>query len=310
MIRWFIYTPGTCLSSIFGFQPSKTRPFPIKTRVIWVPGIHIHSLKLTAKAPENCPGPKRQGQYSNHTFSGALASSFREGVYIYIYLSVCVCVFSINWWTPDFSTIKFGVQQLLAGHQPMPRQKRLLPATSCAWVPPMAVRSCLVENDEAIRWPLENWITLPKSNIAIENPPFWWYLQGNKGIFMGYVSFREGSALDRRCANASVHRRIKKVQAVRRIKLRPLELDHLRFRQAPSCQGKKMVSRDSWMYPYQRIRIGNPYISNTYHMGTLLGVQPIVLTIGALTIFSTWAWRWAMVSGAYHAHSFLETCQM
>ena len=31
--------PGTCLSSIFGFQPSKTRSFPIKTRVIWVPGI-------------------------------------------------------------------------------------------------------------------------------------------------------------------------------------------------------------------------------------------------------------------------------
>ena len=85
------------MSSIFGFQPSKTRPFPIKTRVIWVPVIHIHSLKLTAKAPENCPGPKRQGQYSNHTFSGALASSFREGVYIYIsiYLSIylCVCFF-------------------------------------------------------------------------------------------------------------------------------------------------------------------------------------------------------------------------
>ena len=34
--------------------------------------------------------------------------------------------------------------------------------------------------------------TLPKTNIAIENPPFWWYLQGNKGVFMGYVSFREG----------------------------------------------------------------------------------------------------------------------
>ncbi len=28
--------------------------------------------------------------------------------------------------------------------------------------------------------------TLPKTNIAIENP-------GNKGVFMGYVSFREGS---------------------------------------------------------------------------------------------------------------------
>ena len=34
--------------------------------------------------------------------------------------------------------------------------------------------------------------TLPKTNIAIENPPFWWYLQGNKWVFMGYVRFREG----------------------------------------------------------------------------------------------------------------------
>ncbi len=35
--------------------------------------------------------------------------------------------------------------------------------------------------------------TLPKTNRAIENPPSWWYLQGNMGIFMGYVSFREGT---------------------------------------------------------------------------------------------------------------------
>ena len=28
----------------------------------------------------------------------------------------------------------------------------------------------------------------------MENPPFWWYLQGNMGIFMGYVSFREGKS--------------------------------------------------------------------------------------------------------------------
>ena len=42
--------------------------------------------------------------------------------------------------------------------------------------------------------PLTNqWlITLPETNIAMENPPFWWYLPGKMGIFMGYVSFREG----------------------------------------------------------------------------------------------------------------------
>ena len=33
---------------------------------------------------------------------------------------------------------------------------------------------------------------LPGTNIAMENPPFWRYLTGKMGIFMGYVSFREG----------------------------------------------------------------------------------------------------------------------
>ena len=42
-----IYTlPGTCLSSILGLQPSKTRSFPIKTRVIWVPGIQCVHLSF------------------------------------------------------------------------------------------------------------------------------------------------------------------------------------------------------------------------------------------------------------------------
>ena len=34
--------------------------------------------------------------------------------------------------------------------------------------------------------------TLPETNIAMANPPFWWYLPGKIGIFIGYVSFREG----------------------------------------------------------------------------------------------------------------------
>ena len=36
-----IYIPRTQLSSIFEGQPSKTRPFSIKTRVIWVLGIYM-----------------------------------------------------------------------------------------------------------------------------------------------------------------------------------------------------------------------------------------------------------------------------
>ena len=34
--------------------------------------------------------------------------------------------------------------------------------------------------------------SLPETNIAHENSPFWLYLPGKMAIFMGYVSFREG----------------------------------------------------------------------------------------------------------------------
>ena len=39
----YIYIPGTCLSSMLGVKPSKTRPCSSKTRVIWVPGIYIYN---------------------------------------------------------------------------------------------------------------------------------------------------------------------------------------------------------------------------------------------------------------------------
>ena len=38
------YIPGICLSSILGLEPSKRRPLLFNTRVMWVPGIHIHIL--------------------------------------------------------------------------------------------------------------------------------------------------------------------------------------------------------------------------------------------------------------------------
>ena len=40
-LQMWYYIPGTQLTSIFEGQPSKTRPFPIKTRVCWVLGIYI-----------------------------------------------------------------------------------------------------------------------------------------------------------------------------------------------------------------------------------------------------------------------------
>ena len=36
------FFPRTCLSSIFGFEPSKRRPFRFKTGVIWDPGMYIY----------------------------------------------------------------------------------------------------------------------------------------------------------------------------------------------------------------------------------------------------------------------------
>ena len=51
-----------------------------------------------------------------------------------------------------------------------------------------AVRLCLP-------WRAGSMFTLPDTNIAHKNPPFWWYLPGKIGIFMGYVSFREGISI-------------------------------------------------------------------------------------------------------------------
>ena len=43
----YIYIPETCLSFVLGVEPSKRRAFPIKTRVMWVPGIYIYIAVFT-----------------------------------------------------------------------------------------------------------------------------------------------------------------------------------------------------------------------------------------------------------------------
>ena len=52
-----------------------------------------------------------------------------------------------------------------------------------------------VDGSEIRRSPVDMVNTLPETNIAMENPPFGWYLPGKMGVFMGYVSFREGIPL-------------------------------------------------------------------------------------------------------------------
>ena len=44
-----------------------------------------------------------------------------------------------------------------------------------------------------IFWVGSGRFTLPETNIALENPPFSWYLPVNLGIFYGYVSLTEGT---------------------------------------------------------------------------------------------------------------------
>ena len=59
---------------------------------------YLPSLKLTAKAPENGPKPKRKRSSSNHPFSGVLAVSFQGGYIIWIYNYIIFIYIYIGWW--------------------------------------------------------------------------------------------------------------------------------------------------------------------------------------------------------------------
>ena len=54
-IQYTVYIPRTPMTSIFEGEPPKTRPFPIKTRVIWVLGkviiIYLLSTRRTSQVP-------------------------------------------------------------------------------------------------------------------------------------------------------------------------------------------------------------------------------------------------------------------
>ena len=54
----------------------------------------LASLKLTAKAPENRPGPKRKGSSSNHPFSGDMLVSVSATPFL---LRSCIEILSFNW---------------------------------------------------------------------------------------------------------------------------------------------------------------------------------------------------------------------
>ncbi len=59
-LETFHNLPGTSLSSIFGLQPSKTRPFPTKARVIWVPGESMNFNEFQNASPHELWLPQIQ----------------------------------------------------------------------------------------------------------------------------------------------------------------------------------------------------------------------------------------------------------
>ena len=50
--------------------------------------------------------------------------------------------------------------------------------------------------------------TLLSTNIAMENSPFWWYLPGKMGIFMGYVGLPEGTPKYTNMVQGFLHKQV------------------------------------------------------------------------------------------------------
>ena len=74
----YIYIPRTCLSSIFEGQPYKTRPFSIKTRIIWVLGIYNNLLKI--------PSSRLCQPSSQEWFKGVVARTAPFGAFVTVTL--------------------------------------------------------------------------------------------------------------------------------------------------------------------------------------------------------------------------------
>ena len=81
----YIYIPGTCLSSILGLQPSKTRSFPMKIEVIWViylePKIYLYFERNSTHKNWDLPPHKKRGCWSLGSREKIYASMDRSGVH-------------------------------------------------------------------------------------------------------------------------------------------------------------------------------------------------------------------------------------
>ena len=96
--------PRTQLTSIFEGQPFKTRPFPIKTRVIWVLGYHSfqilektkhsHAVFVFSKNDQenqlNQPQKKRRGRSANISRGlggGLFFDKFKDFLFVPFFLT-------------------------------------------------------------------------------------------------------------------------------------------------------------------------------------------------------------------------------
>ena len=94
---YYIYIPRTQLTSIFEGQPSKTRPFPIKTRVIWV-YIYIYGSVSRVATPPPWYGPPPLPPYLIHFAHATVAK--RTFPYFCMHAAVAKRTFSFCWMNP------------------------------------------------------------------------------------------------------------------------------------------------------------------------------------------------------------------
>ncbi len=82
-LQWEIVWLLWCFTT--GYLQTKPKPSVSKYIIPFVPipKTRLHSLKLTEKAPENSPGPKKEHSISNHPFSGFKNSWVSGRVNIY-----------------------------------------------------------------------------------------------------------------------------------------------------------------------------------------------------------------------------------
>ncbi len=117
---WIISLLGEFTSSSQLHQWERLQGAIFRNYALGLFSFEVHSLKLTAKAPENRPGPKRKSILKKHPFSGAMLVSGR--VTFMVHLSAAAtdsqwrCVFAkafVTFWVLQYYTHFISKRDLL-----------------------------------------------------------------------------------------------------------------------------------------------------------------------------------------------------